>query len=507
MITHLAANCMWMLAHWAAYLRYRRALGNPRRCQQRIIFRFLRRNARSQYGQRHQYAKLKSVREFQDAVPIVRYEDLEPWIERIRHGVPNVLTTEPVLFLEKTSASSAESKYIPYTASLLREFQNAVGAWMFDLFTGRPSLLAGAQYWSISPLGRQREVTPGGLRVGIADDTEYLGPVARLALRRALAVPSSVAWVEDIEECRRITLQHLMSCRNLGFISVWNPSFLTLLTDGLPEGTRPLDYWPHLRLISCWTSAASARFVGELCERFPGVEVQGKGLMATEGVVSFPELGRPAPSPAITAHFLEFVDERGSCRLVDELEVGRRYRVLITTGGGLARYCLGDLVEVVAPGAIEFVGRADLVCDLCGEKLSEAFVGRVLEKVLPEFRIDGFAMLATEWSQPPHYLLFVESDEASLIAERVEKLLRASVHYDYCRRLGQLGPVEGVCVVNAARRYLRRCVALGQRAGDVKPAALRCEFDWRKWLVCETSAQKPQEVTGSHEAQEVLHVA
>src|SRR4029077_152120 len=135
---------------------------------------------------------------------------------------------------------------------------------------------------------------------------------------------------------------------------VWNPSFLTLLMRRLPAGRRPLDYWPHLRLISCWTSGNSARFIPELEQLFPGVEVQGKGLLATEGIVSFPELGHPAPSPALTSHFLEFVDEDapltprsppaaggegmgvrggGEARLVDELEVGCRYRVLITTGG------------------------------------------------------------------------------------------------------------------------------------------------------------------------------
>src|SRR5262249_13673533 len=148
--------------------------------------------------------------------------------------------------------------------------------------------------------------------------------------------------IPDMEENRRVTLRHLMRCPDLRFLSVWNPSFLTTLMSRLPAGTRPLDYWPRLELISCWTSAISARFLPELKELFPGVEIQGKGLLATEGVVTFPELGRPAPSPAVTSHFLEFVGDDGKARPVDELETGARYRVLITTGGGLARYDLGD---------------------------------------------------------------------------------------------------------------------------------------------------------------------
>jgi hypothetical protein len=498
MIGCLAGNCLWLLANTAAYCRYRRAARNPRRAQEEILRRFIQQNAASEYGQRYQYAKLRTIRDFQDALPIVTYDDLEPWIEKIRDGVHNVLTGEPVLFMEKTSGSSSAAKYIPYTASLLREFRNAIGAWMFDLFTGRPGLLAGSQYWSISPVARQPEFTPGGLRVGIDDDTQYLGPIARQALRRLLAVPGSVALIQEMDECRRVTLEYLMRCRDLRFVSVWSPSFLTLLMDRLPAGARPRDYWPELQLISCWTSAASARLVDDLRERFPGAEIQGKGLLATEGVVSFPELGRPGPSPALTSHFLEFVDDDGRARLVDEIEVGRRYRVLITTGGGLARYSLGDLVEVTAPGAIEFVGRADAVCDLCGEKLSETFVGRILEDAARHFDLNGFTMLAPEWSSPPHYLLFVESDFAATVADFVEERLRASVHYDYCRRLGQLGPVAGIKVVQAADRYLRGCVALGQRPGNVKPANLRRELGWRQLLTGQAASEPLATVEAAH---------
>ena len=66
----------------------------------------------------------------------------------------------------------------------------------------------------------------------------------------------------------------------------------------------------------------------------------------------------------------------------------------------------------------------------------------------------------------------------------MEQGLAASVHYDYCRKLGQLGPVEPVYVSNASAKYLQSCIALGQRAGDVKPTALRTDFGWRERMVC-----------------------
>ena len=458
---------------------YRLALAHPREVQTRILLDFLKRNAATEYGTRHGYARIRTVAEFQESVPIVTYEDLEPWIERIRRGRSGVLTAEPVIMMEKTSGSSGAEKYIPYTASLRREFQSAIGAWIYDLFATRPALLGGAHYWQVSPVARTRETTPGGLPVGFEEDTEYLAPMERRAAGWVMAVPPSVSRIPDVEECRRATLRHLIACGDLRFISVWNPSFLSILMSRLPEGLRPKELWPKLALISCWTGGASARFLPELREYFPDVEIQGKGLLATEGVVTFPEIGRPAPSAAITSHFLEFEDENGRVRLVDELEVGARYSVLLTTGGGFARYALGDRVEVVAPGALEFVGRSGGVSDVCGEKLSEVFAAPILDEVSARFHLQGLAMLAPEWGKPPRYLLFVESEAAGVVAEFVEKRLRASVHYDYCRKLGQLGALEGVCVSEGGERYLRACQALGQSVGNIKPAGLRREFGWR----------------------------
>ena len=94
--------------------------------------------------------------------------------------------------------------------------------------------------------------------------------------------------------------------------------------------------WPRLSLLSMWTDAQAAHSVGPACHRFQGVEVQGKGLLATEGVVSLPLFGAPAPVLAVRSHFFEFLDPEhpnARPRLAHELEVGRTYSVLLSTSG------------------------------------------------------------------------------------------------------------------------------------------------------------------------------
>ncbi len=496
MITRCLGNALWLRSNLRHAAAYRRALSNPRRAQEEILFAFLERNATSAYGRQFRYAQIRSVHDFQQAVPVVTYDDLVPWIDRMLHGEERVLTTEAVLRFEKSSGSNGPAKFIPYTETLLQQFRAAIGAWIEDMYRARPGLAFGSQYWSVSPIVTEREHTPGGHPIGMEDDTEYFAPAVRRWLRWIMAAPGALAATQDVGEHRRLTLAHLMRARDLRFISVWNPSFLTLLLEQLPAPELATKLWPRLQLISCWTSGAAARAVGDLERLFPDVEIQGKGLMATEGAVSiprFPDASSPStqvtiPSPALTSHFLEFIASDGSVHLVGDLDPGETYRVVLTAGNGFARYDLGDRVRAAPPlpgervARIEFVGRDSNFTDLCGEKLNEVFVGDIIEGVVQRFDVNGIAMLAPEWGQPPHYLLFVDSPQAPTIAAAVEDRLRTSFHYDYCRRLGQLGPTEGIYCQRGNEAYLGVRAAQGMRLGNVKPTYLRRELDWRKRL-------------------------
>ena len=89
---------------------------------------------------------------------------------------------------------------------------------------------------------------------------------------------------------------------------------------------------------------------------------------------------------------------------------------------------------------------------------------------------------------PLSYALFVEPErgaDLAGVADEVDEELRASFHYDYCRRLGQLGPCRLFAVEpgsGARARYLRGRAELGQRLGDVKPAAVDASDRWAELL-------------------------
>jgi len=176
-------------------------------------------------------------------------------------------------------------------------------------------------------------------------------------------------------------------------------------------------------------------------------------------------------------------------RLLHELEANHEYSALLTTGGGFYRYRLGDRVRVVGfaknTPLLEFLGKEDGISDLCGEKLSPAFVGSVLAELSGERAYSSdFAMLAPSQQESSRYVLFLQGSSAQAdLAVRLDEKLTRNPHYAYCRRLGQLAaPSIFQIKSDAGECYLRRCVAMGQRAGAVKTVALHRLTGWEDFF-------------------------
>ncbi len=512
----------WLAANAGGWWRFRAALNQPETTQAAILRRYLSANAGTAFGKAHGFAAIRTAREFQDRVPLAGYAEMEPWISRIAQGDTAVLTRSPVRTLEVTSGSSAAAKHIPYTATMQAEIRRAIAPWIFDLYLHRPRLALGCAYWSISPIQLDEEESGGFVKVGFEEDAEYLGGFWKRLVDSTLAVPGAVRFLRDVDAFRYATLLFLLRRPDLTLISVWHPSFLMLLMAALPafwndllrdveKGTKivgrtlrplpgraaelrrlapdaPARLWPRLGLISCWGDAHAALHLDELRRTFPGVEIQPKGLLATEAFVTIPFDGRTPL--AIRSHFFEFLPEGGTerPRLSHELEPGGTYSVVATTGGGLYRYKLEDRVEVNGfagrTPSLRFLGREGHVSDLRGEKLHESFVASALARA---FRRLGaaprFAMLAPDEdsSSPPRYVLYVESEgPVPRLAAVVEDELEANPHYRACVALGQLAPAAIFHIAGAAfPLYLEKCRERGQRLGDIKPLALSPAAGWR----------------------------
>jgi hypothetical protein len=525
------ANSLWSAANLPAYLQFRRALQKPEIVQQRLLQNYLVRNARTDFGQAHDFRSIRSHEDFTKRVPLMDYENLEPWIERIQRGKTSVLTHEPVTRLVPTSGSTGARKLIPFTAGLQREFNAAIGPWLIDLLRQLPGITGGPAYWSITPFAGQAGTAGSAVPVGFDADTAYLGGSRQRLAGAVMAVPDELRFVEDLEVFRYVTLLCLLRQRELRIISVWHPSFLTLLLDALrvhwqellpdihsgrcrhanalPPPVRaalklrplpqradelhradpqtPETIWPNLKLISCWGDGPAGFAAAGLKSLFPGVMLQPKGLLATEAFVTIPFAGlQPV---AVRSHFFEFIDEAGTIRLVHELSAGKNYDVVVTTAGGLWRYRLGDRVEVTGfigrTPSLRFLGRSGNVSDLFGEKLSEAFVTQVLQETLA--RLDTsphFVLLAPdEDTAGCRYTLYIQGLAPRGLAETLDRVLRRNPHYACCRDLGQLLPVRLFAIAEGGyEAFAKRQATQGARLGDIKPVTFSRTAGWSEFF-------------------------
>lgn len=428
------------------------------------LARMLARNAGCAYLERH--GSPRTEEEFRAQVPVIRYEQIEPFLKLVEDDQPNVLFDGSPVAFERTGGSCGGRKLVPYSDAGLDDFRYNLIPWLSHIV--RRHRLSGSAYFAISPVARKPEFF-GRYPVGLPDGA-YLGEEAGALLQQRTAVPFEVGGVEDIDQWRRLTLEHLKKAGNLELVSVWSPTFLLRLCDGIDDTRR---YWPRLKVISCWASGPAKHYIDALSRLFPQATIEPKGLLSTEAVVTVPD---EQGLPRLVPHgYFEFLQKK-FCFRATELTAGEEYEVILTTASGLYRYATGDRVlclETDAAGrpVLEFIGRDSLSCDLVGEKLTESFVGQCIGE------IDGFATLVPDVRNPGYVLICERAFSPQWLAA-FESRLGHNPQYEYARRLEQLKPLRQLVRQRPFDAVERIMQHRGVRLGDIKPTALRTEDFW-----------------------------
>ena len=376
--------------------------------------------------------------------------------------------------------------------------------------------------------------------VGFADDLLYLRVFQRKMAGRILIAPPEISMIDDGDSFDYVTLLFMIQEKNLRLISIWHPSYLTRLLDSwekhrdavigtiasgcldrrykIPEHIKPklereickdlgrveflssvrkdeksfpARIWKNLRVISCWTDGMASVWVDELKDRFPGVRIQGKGLLATEGIVSIPLGFKWSPVLALRSHFLEFEDKTsGAIYPSWELKKGHEYGIILTNGAGLRRYKLHDVVRVegffLSAPKIRFIGR-DNISDLVGEKLSSQHVEEILHGLKRHYLgAIQFTMIAPIIKGDFRgYVLYLQSSATDLdfmgILRSVENELSKNYYYLHAVNRKQLSPLQLFLILeNAEELFVKHSLNSEIRLGDIKFTPLSRFSEWDK---------------------------
>ncbi len=462
---------------------------------------------------------------FSECVPVTRYSD---WHERIslqREGGDR-LSSSPLVRYQPTSGSSEQLKLIPYTKQFLSELDSAIAPWLSSLYRQHPGLGGGAHYWSVSWLPQSQQET---MRGNLNDDSELLGVVKRVLAAHSQAVPAGVAMAHRADDAMFATLAYLVARADMRMLSVWSPTFalqqlqslrrwgveiaevLTLGSWGtrasslaaLPAPHRPqrarvleqaltLDdsqmtqiLWPSLAVVSAWDTADASVWAQQLREKFAHSAFEGKGLWATEGVVTLPYDG--VYPLAYRSHVYEFETLASERMLAPwQLREGDEVSPVISGGNGLLRYRLDDRLQVTGfwggVPCFRFLGRRFGV-DLVGEKMAPETARDVMAAVGECFALVPVTLLAVDAQgrgQPRYIALFSAAPGSAVAAHEhvqagamVDELLCRHFHYELARDLRQLPAATALVVNDGWPCFQRIAVAAGMIEGNIKPEPVK----------------------------------
>ena len=451
----------------ATHLRhFNKAVRDPATFQEAKLMSFVKANADSVFGRKHNFSKINSVKDYQSYVPCSNYEDLQPYIERLTHGEKNQLTTENPFMFATTSGTTALPKFIPITESHLRDYTHAFQIHNYHMIDDWPRTAAGR--FLIITSNDEEGFTPGGLPYGAVSG--LLNKRQSPIIRRHFAIPYELCKIKDVDVKYYLMLRVAMA-QDVTAILCCNPSSLLLLAEELKEHAlnlvadvgdgsirrryappahlakafepflrpqrqraRELDQllskhgtltpemiWPRLSALSCWKGGPMSFYLEKLKESYGKCVIRDFGYMASEGRGSIPLNNDGAGGVlAVTSHFFEFVHEdevdklNARFYLAHELKPGARYYIYFTTASGLYRYNINDLIEVVdmyqQTPVIHFVRKGLGISSITGEKITEEQVLVALTQATRQLHLSQVSHFTAEveLGLPPHYALFAE---------------------------------------------------------------------------------------------------
>ncbi len=446
--------------------RFFNAVKKTEEVQAQKLLSYIRANEASAFGKAFNFDKIRTVEDYQRYVPPCKYEDLQPYIDRVRAGATNQLTRENPFMFATTSGTTALPKFIPITASHIRDYTHAFQVHNYHLIKDYPRAAYGRflLITSNDEEGRTESDIPYGAVSGMLNRKQPD------MIRKHFATPYELCKIKNVDAKYYLMLRSALGL-DVTAVICCNPSSLLLLADQMREhaadlvadlfdGTikhayrppqaykeafdkycladkqraRQLDkllekdgtllprkVWQNLEILVSWKGGPMAFYLDKLPEMYGHMPVRDFGYMASEGRGSIPLTSEGSGGVlALTSHFYEFVEESehdsadAKFLLAHQLKKGGRYYIYFTTAAGLYRYNINDLIEVVDYEAntpiIRFVRKGMGVSSITGEKLTEEQVLVALTMAKTQLGLSEVehCTVEVELGSPPFYVAFAE---------------------------------------------------------------------------------------------------
>jgi hypothetical protein len=413
--------------------------------QEAILANLLKVGAKTEFGKDHNLAAVKTYEEFKQAVPLRDYEQLKPYIEKIKEGKHNILWKGLPIYFAKTSGTTSGAKYIPITKDSIPNHintaRNALLCYMAE--TGNYKFANGKMiFLSGSPELERIGGVPTGRLSGIVN--HHVPKYLRTNQLPSYTTNCIEEWEEKLDKIVEETIAQNMS-----------------LISGIP---------PWMQMYFDRLAEKSGKKIGELFPEF-SVMVQGgvnfepykKKLYesigrnvdcielfpASEGFFAFQD-SQEAPGLLLNTNsgiFYEFVpaaevfNENPTRLSLADVKVGENYALIINSNAGLWGYNIGDTVKFVStePYRIVVSGRIKHFISAFGEHVIAEEVESALLQTLQthpasvtEFTVAPFVAQDAGRSYHEWFIEFENepADMAAFSKTLDENMRQKNVYYD-----------------------------------------------------------------------------
>lgn len=324
---------------------------NAEQNQEKLLLSLVDTAKKTLFGREHNFENITSVKDFQDKVKISDFEDLKPYIERVKKGQANILWTDVPEYFAKTSGTTSGSKYIPISKEgmpfQVKGAQSALFHYIAkknnaDFVNGKMIFLQG------SP--ELEEVF--GIKTG------RLSGIVAHHIPKYLQKNRLPSWETNIMEDWEAKVDKIVQeteKENMTLIS-GIPPWLIMYFEKLVEkhGKKIKQIFPNLDLIV--TGGVNYEPYRDKMEELLGGNVDIlQTFPASEGFFAFQDDYTKEGLLLLTNHgiFYEFIplEEYGKTNArrltLSEIELNKDYALILTTNSGLWAYSIGDVVRFI----------------------------------------------------------------------------------------------------------------------------------------------------------------
>lgn len=368
----------------AAHKKNNLWIKNPVKAQNKVLEILIKQAQNTQFGQDHNFKKIKTYQEFKDLVPIVTYEELKPYIEKVLEGQEDVLWPGKPLYFCKTSGTTSGEKYIPISKESmpfhLKCAKDAILNYIHE--TGKTDFLKGKNMFiQGSPVLDFSKSSPVGRLSGIV--AHHLPWYLKSNNLPSFPTNCIEDWENKVDKIVEETIDE-----NMGIIS-GIPPWVQMYFEKIKSirKTPISEVFPNFSLFiygGVNFEPYKKRFFDLIGKHIPSIET----YPASEGFIAYQNKQNDNGLLLCVEHgiFYEFIpaqnyfDENPPRLNLEQIELGINYALILNTNAGLWGYSIGDTVRFVSkdPYKIVVSGRIKHFTSAFGEHV----IGKEVEEAI-----------------------------------------------------------------------------------------------------------------------------